>query len=216
MVRLPSLRPPRDLTLAGGGSNGPTFGPVRSKFTPNLTLAGKRQTPQTSDGHQNSDHRGGGGGNRGRGGRGRGGAGRGRGKFEPEIIQSKGIFSDGFSETATKNSSFSRDAEASGGSGFSGGGGGGGRSGIVSGRRGQENASSETINQAGVKYEPMETDEVALSSLFKDNVCSSIFSLLFYFGSFLYVSVYFRLERRQRSSYPVTFFGFKDRTDPKD
>lgn len=133
-------------------------------------MAGKRTVP-TTDERQNSQS------NRGgkkpwRGG-GRGGTTeRNRRKYEPEIIQSKGIFSDGLAEGVGNKSN--RDYEDLGG------GGSGGRSNsrtTVGGRiqRGDESADKSSVGgSAKVKSEAMETDEVALRNLLKDSVRSFV------------------------------------------
>lgn len=183
--RLPSLRPIRDLALGGGttsvspASTPPSVSNVtapssqpstRPKFTPNLAAAGRRQTPTVTptptppESESNRGHGRGGRHNNQRGARGGRGRGRGRGghnKFEPEIIQSKGIFSEGLAEADVKNRSADSDGYFSRGGG-----------------RDRPSESKERHSAKGaVKAEAIETDEEALKNLFRDDVSHILFFL---------------------------------------
>lgn len=176
--RLPSLKPPRDVTLSQSGSLGsnsstsiigtPTLtGANRAKFAPNLALAGKRQVAPVVEENSSTSKK----------------HGQKKGlnekerrkphnKHGPVLVQSKGVFGEGFAEAPRKPGGFDGPSSSFGGGG---GGGAGGGSGFSSSFNSRSSSKSSLMDiddkskSSTTKFEPTETDEAALAQLIRDS-----------------------------------------------
>uniref|UniRef100_A0A915ITW6 DNA-directed RNA polymerase III subunit RPC4 n=1 Tax=Romanomermis culicivorax TaxID=13658 RepID=A0A915ITW6_ROMCU len=180
LKRLPSLKPPRDINLGQspaipnlpGLTSSASSLFAKPKFAPNLALAGKRVSPAVKNDSMSDPKKNGQKIERNR-------QMSKRSKKEPEIIQSKGTFSEGFAEGAGSSRSVARDrAECSMSSQFSSssnllsnGGGGGKKSKGESGGK----LSNRGLHGLGPS-DDLETDEDFLGCLMKDDFISDLYS----------------------------------------